>query len=139
MEMQKEFIRNSELQLQRDVEKAEVFWKDTPLKLVDETVIHEKLASLGTKANFIDPEFAPGDSSIQHPSKGLGFDRVIQWRRPQDFLVVDSNRGLNEPEIFYKVIEPSDVIPGQLGDDWFLSGIACLSERPALIERLFVT
>jgi len=52
-------------------------------------------------------------------------------------MVVDPSRGLNETEVFYKVIEPADVVQGQLGDCWFLCAVASLAERPALIERLF--
>lgn len=52
-------------------------------------------------------------------------------------MKVDPAEGLQDPEVFYKVIEPADVIQGQLGDCWFLCAIASLAERPALIERLF--
>lgn len=41
--------------------------------------------------------------------------------------------------MFYETIEPNDVKPGVLGNEWFLSAVALLAERPALIERLFVT
>lgn len=52
---------------------------------------------------------------------------------------VDFREGLLEPNVFYETIEPNDVKPGILGDDWFLSAAALLAERPALIERLFIT
>jgi calpain-15 len=44
-----------------------------------------------------------------------------------------------EPNVFYETIEPNDVRPGVLGNEWFLSAVALLAERPALIERLFIT
>lgn len=52
---------------------------------------------------------------------------------------VDFREGLLEPNVFYETIEPNDVKPGILGDDWFLSAAALLAEMPALIERLFIT
>jgi len=51
----------------------------------------------------------------------------------------DMSSGVIEPQIFYKLIEPTDIQPGCLGNIWFLSAVAALAERPALIERLIQT
>ena len=89
--------------------------------------------------NFIDLEFEPVDNSVFDSNIDPPFDVVVHWRRTDEFLTSDFGEGLLEPNVFYETIEPNDVKPGVLGDEWFLSAIAQLAERPALIERLFIT
>jgi calpain-15 len=67
------------------------------------------------------------------------FESVVHWRRAKDFLVPDPAKGYREAAVFYESIEPGDVKQGTLGDCWFMSALACLAERPKLVERLFVT
>ena len=54
-------------------------------------------------------------------------------------MKADFQEGLMDPNVFYDTIEPNDIKPGVLGNEWFLSAISILAERPALIERLFIT
>lgn len=41
--------------------------------------------------------------------------------------------------MFGEHISPLDIVPGILGDDWFLSAISILAGEPNLIKRLFIT
>mmetsp|Transcript_3680 Transcript_3680/g.3609 ORF Transcript_3680/g.3609 Transcript_3680/m.3609 type:complete len:142 (-) Transcript_3680:1542-1967(-) len=50
----------------------------------------------------------------------------------------DPAKGIFDPVVFDKSIEPADILQGVLGDCWFLCAVACLAEMPSLIERLFL-
>jgi hypothetical protein len=65
MEEQKTFIKGSLIQLERDIQKNEIIWKDFPQKVASLAQLKEKLASQGSSAHFIDTEFTPTDKSIQ--------------------------------------------------------------------------
>ena len=41
------------------------------------------------------------------------------------------------PKLFGELLTPRDVVPGILGDDWFLSAVSILAGEPMLIKRLF--
>lgn len=89
--------------------------------------------------SFLDLEFEPADSSVFDHTIDSPFNIVVHWRKPNDFMKADFAEGLLEPQVFYETVEPNDVKPGVLGNEWFLSALAILAERPALIERLFIT
>ena len=65
LELQKSHIKTSLISLEREIQKSELFWKDFPLKVAPIEQIKEKLATLGSHANFIDIDFPPNDKSIQ--------------------------------------------------------------------------
>ena len=85
-------------------------------------------------------KFRADKVSLYGRSRKKPFNVVVQWRRPSDFFETDYTSGQMEKSIFLdNTIEPTAVRIGVLGDEWFLSALAMLAERPALIERLFIT
>lgn len=117
---------------------ARQIYPQTSFSMMTIDQCYKKLKDLNAP-NFIDLEFPPIERSVYDKFVDHDFDIVVHWRRPLDFLHVDFSQGLLEPAVFFETIEPNDVRPGILGDEWFLSAVALLAERPALIERLFIT
>ncbi|XP_047318032.1 calpain-type cysteine protease DEK1-like isoform X2 [Impatiens glandulifera] len=92
-----------------------------------ELAVKEALAARG-EAHFTDQEFPPNDRSLfvdpDHPPPRLQV--VSEWMRPKE--MVEKNQLNAAPCLFSGPPNASDVCQGQLGNCWFLSAVAVLTE-----------
>lgn len=98
-----------------------------------ELAVKEALAARG-ETHFTDQEFPPNDNSLfvdpGNPPPKLQV--VSEWMRPTEMLretCLDSH-----PCLFCGTANPSDVCQGRLGDCWFLSAVAVLTEVSRISE-----
>ena len=110
-----------------------------PFEKIPLPALKSKLMNGKNENKFMDLNFLPRKASVYDTSIDNPFDIVVHWRRPSEFMITDYKLDLHQPAVFYNTVEPVDIKPGILGDDWFLSALQILAERPALIERLFLT
>lgn len=135
--LQEQYLKREILELNNKIEKSRQLLSKISVNLSSVPEIEGVLAP--KDMNFHDVEFPPLDSSIYREVDKEPFDQLVHWRRPKDFFRVDYAEGLKEPRLFPDEIEPYDIHQGQLGNCWLMCALASLSERPALIERLFIT
>ncbi|KAK2974456.1 hypothetical protein RJ640_013198 [Escallonia rubra] len=98
-----------------------------------ELAVKEALSARG-ESNFTDQEFPPNDRSLfldpsNPPSK---LQVVSEWMRPPE--IVKENHLDTRPCLFSGAANPSDVCQGRLGDCWFLSAVAVLTEVSRISE-----
>ncbi|ESQ29931.1 hypothetical protein EUTSA_v10011175mg [Eutrema salsugineum] len=98
-----------------------------------ELAVKEALSARGDK-QFTDQEFPPNDRSLfvdtQNPPSKLQV--VSEWMRPDS--IVKENGSDSHPCLFSGAANPSDVCQGRLGDCWFLSAVAVLTEASRISE-----
>ncbi|GAA0139178.1 cysteine protease [Lithospermum erythrorhizon] len=98
-----------------------------------ELAVKEALLARG-EAHFTDQEFPPNDRSLfldpDNPPARLQV--VANWLRPPD--IVKGNHPDSYPCLFSGSPNPSDVCQGRLGDCWFLSAVAVLTEVSKISE-----
>lgn len=135
--LQEQYLKKELQALVQKYEKAKVSLGKLPISLCPIVEIENLLHT--QKIEFVDTEFPPLDGSIFKELNKDPFDQMLHWRRPSEYLRVDYAEGLKDPIIFGDDIQPTDIRQGQLGDTWLMSAVACLTERPGLIERLFIT
>jgi hypothetical protein len=94
---------------------------------------------VAANAKFVDFDFMPNDQSLYPPmdskKKSSESDKkswVAKWKRPAQFMRDPSNI-----RVFQGSISANDIKQGQLGDCWFLSTVATLTEFPNLIKEMF--
>ncbi len=95
LEDQEQFIKDDKNRLDQDIEVARQNWTKFPHIVSSHESYMKHIRTTGN--NYIDINFPPIDRSIQDPSKGQAFDRVVHWRRPRDFMLPDPSKGLFEP------------------------------------------
>ncbi|KAL7203033.1 hypothetical protein ACSBR1_034475 [Camellia fascicularis] len=98
-----------------------------------ELAVKEALSARG-ETHFTDQEFPPNGRSLfvdpEHPP--LKLQVVSEWMRPTE-IVKESNLD-SLPCLFSGAANPSDVCQGRLGDCWFLSAVAVLTEVSQISE-----
>ncbi|GLT26977.1 hypothetical protein SLA2020_020110 [Shorea laevis] len=98
-----------------------------------ELALKEAISARG-ETHFTDNEFPPNDQSLfidpsNPPSK---LQVVSEWRRPAE--IVKEGHLESHPCLFSGAANPSDVCQGRLGDCWFLSAVAVLTEASRITE-----
>lgn len=98
-----------------------------------ELAVKEALSARG-ETHFTDQEFPPNDQSlfVDPENPPLRLKVVSEWMRPTD-MVKESYLDAG-PCLFSGAANPSDVCQGRLGDCWFLSAVAVLTEVSRISE-----
>ncbi|CAN0887743.1 Calpain-type cysteine protease DEK1 [Linum grandiflorum] len=98
-----------------------------------ELAVKEALFAKG-ESHFTDQEFPPDNQSLyldpENPPSKLQV--VSKWTRPAE--IVKESRLDASPCLFSGPANPSDVCQGRLGDCWFLSAVAVLTEVSKISE-----
>ncbi|CAM8898400.1 unnamed protein product [Rhodiola kirilowii] len=98
-----------------------------------EIAVKEALSAKG-ETQFTDQEFPPVDQSlyVDPENPPLSIQVVSQWLRPRE-IMGKSQQGAR-PFLYSGPANPSDVCQGRLGDCWFLSAVAVLTEASKISE-----
>lgn len=125
-----DYMKVQDAQLQQSLTEATKL--NFPHHMDDPTLerVHEICRTYGK--SFVDFEFAPTTTSLYKTSTLNSNQNVqkIEWKRPKDFLK-------NQYEVFEGAIEAADIRQGALGDCWFLSAVAALTEFESLVIDIF--
>ncbi|KAG2552578.1 hypothetical protein PVAP13_9KG552600 [Panicum virgatum] len=98
-----------------------------------ERAVRDALIAKGER-NFTDQEFPPDDRSlfVDPSDPPLKLQVVSEWMRPSDIAKEISIN--SHPCLFSGSVNSSDVCQGRLGDCWFLSAVAVLTEMSRISE-----
>lgn len=127
-----DYMKVHSAQLERVIQEAKAL--DFPHPKSDPKNVRVKEICKTYGKHFVDFEFPPHESSLYKASSleernsGKRKLQVIEWKRAQEFMKT-------EPQVFEGVIEAADIRQGALGDCWFLSALAALTEFPVLIRE----
>lgn len=140
--LQERFIQD-DVKLNNELEKKCVAnFFDNNFEFLSQEEIEKALSSKGI-TKFVDFDFPPCDSSFisEHYGQNIRetFDYCLQWRRPEDFVLLSNEINSKTPiNIFNNNDpEPNDVHQENLKDNFLLSALSGIAEKYNLVSRLF--
>ncbi|KAK7066013.1 Calpain-15 [Halocaridina rubra] len=86
---------------------------------------------------FVDDSFPPVLKSLFHNPAENTNSMMTQWLRPQEIQTDLDSRNVNWA--VFRTPLPSDISQGYLGNCWFLSALAVMTEREDLVKKIMVT
>lgn len=135
-EQMQELIAEKKETIKKEEATAEEVFGPLP---VDTLPVEEIIAACAKhNIKFFDLDFEAENSSL-YPSPEEAGEEIVQWRRTDEFMKVNPDKGLTAPDVFVDGIDPGDIRQGALGDCWFMCALSSLAERPELVETLFNT
>eukprot|EP00928_Gymnodinium_smaydae_P000200 TRINITY_DN10073_c0_g1_i1.p1 TRINITY_DN10073_c0_g1~~TRINITY_DN10073_c0_g1_i1.p1 ORF type:complete len:755 (+),score=103.33 TRINITY_DN10073_c0_g1_i1:109-2373(+) len=89
---------------------------------------------------FVDSDFPPNDKSIGKvkgdTASGIAGGGAVAWAKA---TAIAGNNARDGAHLFEGEIEPADVLQGALGDCWLMAALACIAERPEVLQQAIVT
>ncbi|CAM1329411.1 Uncharacterised protein g10003 [Pycnogonum litorale] len=92
----------------------------------DATMVEMKINLLESGELFVDDDFPPENRMLYYTSPPT--DERITWMRPHEIVEV--------PMMQIDGVNRNDIVQGILGDCWFLSSCAAVSQRPDMMSRV---
>eukprot|EP00933_Yihiella_yeosuensis_P064874 TRINITY_DN6841_c0_g1_i1.p1 TRINITY_DN6841_c0_g1~~TRINITY_DN6841_c0_g1_i1.p1 ORF type:complete len:491 (+),score=88.35 TRINITY_DN6841_c0_g1_i1:107-1579(+) len=88
---------------------------------------------------FTDKEFPTTQDSVGNMSGDtasgvLSADDAVDWHRVSEICEADGGAKLYEGEI-----EANDLLQGCIGDCWLIASMACVAQRPAILQQVIQT
>lgn len=100
---------------------------------------HSRLCTQCLWHEFTDPDFPPDNRSVGKvegdAASGIMNAGGVEWAKARAIAGASGNT----PHLFADAIEPADVLQGALGDCWLMAALACVAERPDVLEQAIVT
>lgn len=121
-------VNNNTNKSQTAEEKEEEKEQDV-LKISSPEEVEEMLEQLEEGELFCDPDFPPGYRAL-FCSPGMS-DQNVTWLRPQELLEEGQ-----VPELMVDGVTRDDIKQGILGDCWFLSACAAVSQQDSCMKKV---
>ncbi|XP_041348912.1 calpain-A-like [Gigantopelta aegis] len=101
--------------------------EDQPFIPTSKEDIDKILSALGPGELFCDPDFPADNRALNFSAEG---PKTIRWLRPKEIL------RYGEPQMMVDGLTRDDIKQGQLGDCWFLSSCAAISQQEKSIKKV---
>ncbi|XP_060560457.1 calpain-A-like [Ruditapes philippinarum] len=109
----------------------EADYEDGSLGIMSKARMEEIVENLGPDELFCDPDFPADSQALFYSDDKHSTGKSIVWKRPKDLM-----EEWQTPQLMIDGMTRDDIKQGILGDCWFLSSCAAVSQRPKYMKKI---